>query len=113
VTPAGEKLDRSLSDSIARFVEPLRKEQIMPEKFANLQGVASAIDKLTSAIEDDAKEVLEDIASVHEKRKQVFGKAKERIAVRKAALEAANHALEKLDEALGDNGGPTLPTSGG
>lgn len=86
----------------------------MTDKLPNLGGVASAIDKLTSAIEDDAQEILKKVDAVHAKRGVVFGKAKERLAARDAALDAADAALDKLDAALGDNGAPKeLPTSGG
>ena len=53
-----------------------RKAAGLPMKMPNLSGVASAIDKLTSAIEDDAKLVLEKVDSITEKRKRVFTKAR-------------------------------------
>ena len=89
------------------------QEQKMADKFPNLGGIATAIDKLTHAIEDDAKDILKKIEGVHEKRGRVFDKAKTKIATRTAALESAEAALDQLDAALGDNGGPPLPTSDG
>jgi hypothetical protein len=85
----------------------------MTDKLPNLGGVAAAIDKLTSAIEDDAQKVLKKVEGVHAKRQRVFEKADARLAARDAALAAADAALDKLDESLGDNGGPPLPTSDG
>jgi hypothetical protein len=80
-------------------------------KLPNLSGVSPAIDKLTSAIEDDAKSILDKVEALHDKRKRVFSKANERADARNAALDAADEALDKLDAALGDNGGPTLGDS--
>ena len=77
-------------------------------KMPNLSGVSSAIDKLTHAIEDDAKTILAKVEALHDKRRRVFGKAHEHADARDAALDAADEALDKLDAALGDNGGPTL-----
>lgn len=93
----------------AQLVKDIR----MADKFPNLSGVAGAIDKLTHAIEDDAKAVLAKIEEVAGKRTRVFNKAQSKIVVRDAALDEADQALDKLDAALGDNGGPPLPTSGG
>lgn len=106
MTPAGEKLDRMLQAAIKEFGKQQQSSR-MSTKMPNLEGVSVAIDKLTSAIEDDAKAALEKVETMHGKRKRVFGKANERIAARDAALDAADAALDKLDAALGDNGGPT------
>lgn len=85
----------------------------MADKFPNLNGLGSAIEKLNSAIEDDAKARLEKIEGLHEKRKRVFAKADSKIGQRDALLEAADQAFDKLDAALGDNGGPPLGGSSG
>lgn len=87
------------------------KEMQMADKMPNTTGLASAIDKLTFAIEADAKQRLERVQAIHEKRQRVFGKADAKLNARDASLDAADAALDKLDEALGDNGGPTLGDS--
>lgn len=113
---ASQKLNELTTQAIAEGrsvqVAIARKAAGLPmTKMPNLSSVASEIDKLTSIIEDNAKSVLKKIEATHDKRKRVFDKAHERLAARSASLDAADEALDKLDEALGDNGGPTLGDS--
>jgi len=91
----------------------IAKRALMTDKLPNTAGLATAIDKLTEAIESDAKKRLERVEEMHAKRQRVFAKADERLNARDASLDAADAALEQLDAALGDNGGPKLPTSDG
>jgi hypothetical protein len=86
----------------------IKRPSLMTSKLPNLGGVASAIGKLTSAIEDDAKKFLEKVETVHAKRERVFKKAHDKVAVPDAELDAADQAFDQLDEALGDNGGPPM-----
>src|ERR1700722_8433908 len=74
----------AIAEGRATQVAIARKEAGLPMKMPHLSGVASAIDKLTSAIEDDAKLVLEKVDSITEKRKRVFTKANERADARNA-----------------------------
>jgi hypothetical protein len=83
----------------------------MTDKLPNLGGIAGALDKLTSAIESDAQKFLQKIEGVHAKRARVFAKADDTLTARNAALDETEAALDKLNAALGDNGGPSL--SGG
>ena len=91
----------------------VERQQPMTEKMSNLDALAGEIDKLTTAIEGDAKKRIEKIAGVWAKKDRVFAKADTKIDARDAAIDATDKALDKLDAALGDNGGPALPTSGG
>lgn len=91
-------------ERIALRIEEMR----MADRMSNVSGLASAIDKLTFAIEADAKKRLERVQTIHEKRQRVFDKADAKLNARDASLDAADAALDKLDQMLGDNGGPTL-----
>lgn len=85
----------------------------MTDKLSNLGGLAAELDKLTAAIEADAKKRIERVAGLHAKRERVFAKVDARIDTRDVALDEADAAFDKLDQMLGDNGGPALPTSDG
>jgi hypothetical protein len=91
-----------------------RRQQSMAVNLPYLQGVGSALDKLRSAIEDDAKDFIEKrVAAVDQKRKAILGKggkADIKLSSHDAALSEIDTYLDELDNSLRNNGTP-LPTS--
>lgn len=79
--------------------------------FSNTLALSVELDKLFTAIEDDAKAIITDvIPGVQAKRQAVMQKARDKAAGAGAQLDAANKALDRLDAAL-SNGGPTSGAS--
>lgn len=96
---------------LAHPLRPAKPRLAMaPVNLPNLAGVTSALAKLTSAIEDDARDFIEKkIPAVDAKRQALFGaggKAEKVLGQRADALQQIDSALDAVDSALG-NGGPT------
>lgn len=126
MTPPGDKPDlrtqiedytdrlisqRIVVQAIVEGEEAKRQLKQMTDKLPKLAGIASALDKLTDAIEADAEKRLNKIEAVHAKRERVMTKADQKIDARDKAVDAFDDALDRLDKALGDNGGPTTEGS--
>lgn len=108
--PWGERAEEK---RLAVKIAGIRSDNQVAIKLPNLAGITSAIDKLTSAIEDDARKLVErDVPLVEARRSEVMAKARARLGDRRDALEGLAKELDKLDAALGDNSGEARDTGG-
>lgn len=80
-------------------------------KLTNLRAAGLELHKLVEETEDDAKKLIGEIEAARAHKNATFARAPAQIASIRQGVTEFGSALDELDEALGDNGGPTLDAS--